>query len=214
MCAGSEWPGKYHMKQLCTMTENEKRAALKEALLNAQEMADSGNMQDVEKILLALALIGLLPKKASAPDVRRSYIGRHDLPLGIRHNNPGNLIGAGTKWKGLLEENEQPGIYTFTDWLHGTRALLKTLNTYINGHNLRTIRQIIARYAPAGHGGNDPETYARNVAAWTGYGPDQPLQWSFDTAARLAKAIFRQEHGQQYAQYLTDHDLKTAWQIM
>ena len=202
------------MQHLCTLTESEKRNALKEALKNAREMADSGNMQDVEKILLALALIGLLPKKASAPDVRRSYLGRADLPLGIRHNNPGNLIGSGTNWKGLVQQNQTPGIYTFTDWLHGTRALLKTLSTYINGHGLRTIRQITARYAPAGHGGNDPATYARNVATWSGIGVDQPLQWSFDTAAKLARAIFRQEHGQQYAQYLTDHDLKTAWQIM
>lgn len=38
-------------------------------------------------------------------------------------------------------------------------------------------------YAPYGHGGNDPNVYAENVAGWLGINPDVPLNQAFASSS-------------------------------
>lgn len=90
-----------------------------------------------------------------------------------RNNNPGNLRPAGVG-----------GFRTFGSALDGWSAMRKQLMMYYNGTSraagfkkLRTIADIINRWAPAGDN-NDPEQYAKQVAGWMGVSPDAVLNLS------------------------------------
>ena len=65
---------------------------------------------------------------------------------GIRNNNPGN-IRKGIKWLGRVEPGKDASFVEFQSMPYGIRALYVDL---INKHKggLRTVRDIIYRYAP------------------------------------------------------------------
>jgi len=186
------------------------KEALIMALAEAKEQVKTLEMKDLEKIALALGLLALLPKRASAPDVMRSYLGQSGLPLGIRNNNPGNLIGA-EKWQGLARENTAPDFYQFKAWFWGLRALLKTLKTYYHRHGLNTLYKVFDRYAPAGHGGNDPKAYAEQVGHMAGLDPGRPFSWDYSTIAGIVRGIVRIENGPGAENYLFENDILQAW---
>lgn len=88
---------------------------------------------------------------------------------------------------------EQPDrrFCTFTDAKYGFRAMCRIYATYARKHDIRTVREIIARWAPASE--NDVEAYVRSVCEHSGFSPDMvigPGQW-----ARLAKAMAHHECG-------------------
>ena len=68
------------------------------------------------------------------------------------------------------------------------------LHTYRVRHGLRTIREMISRWAPPSE--NHTEAYIRAVAADTGIGPDEALD-TLDPATMVpvAAAISRVENG-------------------
>lgn len=72
---------------------------------------------------------------------------------GIRNNNPAN-IRKGCCWKGLVEWPTDKQFCQFTTMTWGVRALLLTLHTYVVRHKLRTISQLISRWAPPQDGNN------------------------------------------------------------
>ncbi len=118
------------------------------------------------------------------------------LPRGIRNHNPGNIRRNGDPWQGLAERQGDVEFFTFKDPIYGIRALARTLIAYQDKHGLRSIRQIISRWAPPVE--NNTNAYVRAVAANTGLDADQPLDMHrFDHLLPLAKAIIRHENGQQ-----------------
>lgn len=88
-------------------------------------------------------------------------------PRGLRNKNPLNIRYDGTNWQGLSTPPNDGQFCVFKDFDYGYRAALKVLNTYYRKHNLRTLRDIIARWAPAADG-NDPKKYAAFVAGYCG----------------------------------------------
>ena len=86
-------------------------------------------------------------------------------------NNPGNLIYAG-------QSGATPVTVGGTTWASfpsydaGYQALLNQIS--LDASRGETISQFTAKYAPAASG-NDPVTYAANIAAATGLTPDSPL---------------------------------------
>ena len=117
-------------------------------------------------------------------------------PRGIRNNNPGNIRRNGDPWQGLAERQGDVEFFTFKSSIYGIRALARTLIVYQDKHNLRSIRQIISRWAPSVE--NNTNAYVRAVAADTGLDADQPLDLHrFDHLLPLTKAIIRHENGQQ-----------------
>jgi hypothetical protein len=162
--------------------------------------------------LLTIIGVAMTTRKANAPSGNvKDYRSLTGAPVGVRSNNPGNLIGGGA-WQGMVGTNAS-GINIFSTWHYGIRAMIKTLHSYYYNHGLQTLRDIFHRYAPYGHGGNNPDQYAENVAAWIGIGPDQPLTWHRDPIKELAKAIHRQENSSNYAHLLTDQDFLTGWNM-
>lgn len=84
------------------------------------------------------------------------------------NNNPGNLID--------LPYYQQTGQYrpaTYATPAAGDAAALSLIQSYINSG--LTLDQFFAKWAPAGHGANDPAAYAAFVAGQTGLPEDVPL---------------------------------------
>lgn len=117
-------------------------------------------------------------------------------PRGIRNNNPGNLRRTRDPWQGLATPQTDKAFFVFKDATYGIRALARTLVNYQDEHNLRSIRQIICRWAPANE--NDTAAYINSVAKQTRFNADQPLDMhKYAHLAPLAKAIILHENGQQ-----------------
>lgn len=117
-------------------------------------------------------------------------------PRGIRNNNPGNLRRSGDPWQGLADRQTDMEFFTFKSAIYGIRALARTLISYQDKHGLRTIRQIISRWAPPNE--NNTNAYIRAVAADVEQDADQILDMHrFDHLLPLTKAIIRHENGQQ-----------------
>ena len=105
------------------------------------------------------------------------------LPLGMRHNNPGNLMSG-------------PGgtIGTYGSTYDGLRAMAAQLARYSN-RGLNTLRKIIGKYAPAS-AGNDVGAYIKDVGSKIGAGADQVLDLSDpQKLAALMKAMVAHEQG-------------------
>jgi len=115
---------------------------------------------------------------------------------GIRNNNPGNLRRSDDHWAGLSPDQHDPDFFQFGEPLFGLRALARTLYNYQARHGLKTIRAIIARWAPANE--NDTAAYIAAVAAATGADADEPLDLGDgEELAALVKAVVRHENGAQ-----------------
>lgn len=71
---------------------------------------------------------------------------------GIRNNNPGNIKLSNTAWQGKVPnaQNTDGTFEQFQDMAHGIRAVYRLLITYANKHKLRTVDEIIDRWAPSG----------------------------------------------------------------
>ena len=106
-----------------------------------------------------------------------------------RNNNPGNIAwSAKNAWQGKVERDIEIEEFfeRFETMADGTRALIQLLlGKGYRGRGLNTIRKISHRYAPAGHGGNDPDSHAANAARAAGIDPDEELDWSPEQMKRL-----------------------------
>ncbi|WP_084386265.1 hypothetical protein [Castellaniella caeni] len=108
---------------------------------------------------------------------------------GIRNNNPGN-IRHGDPWQGLAKNQPDKDFATFASAAYGIRTLI----TYQDKYGLRTIRQIIGRWAPAKE--NDTNAYVRAVAAQTGRAANDRLDMQdYADLRAVTEAIIRHENG-------------------
>lgn len=119
-------------------------------------------------------------------------------PRGLRNNNPGNLDRTGTVWRG--EDRSAAALASekrfcvFETPQAGFRALAKTLLTYQNKHGLRTVRDMINRWAPPVE--NNTEAYIAQVAREVGVGSREIVSLSRQVPLqRMVTAIARHENG-------------------
>lgn len=115
------------------------------------------------------------------------------LPLGIRNNNPGNLVWlpAGRAWRGQIGRDGRFGVYDTA--ANGVRAIGQQLLKYARG-GVDTVQGLISLWAPAHE--NPTDAYVHNVAQALGVRPTDRI----DVRAHLpdlATAIIRQENGRQ-----------------
>ena len=95
-------------------------------------------------------------------------------PRGIRNNNPLNIRRSGDKWQGLCSCQNDREFFQFSGMEWGWRAAFVILcKTYYGKYKLRTIRDIVSRWAPAKE--NNTAAYIRHVSDYTGIGPDRVL---------------------------------------
>jgi len=113
---------------------------------------------------------------------------------GIRNRNPGNLRHTPAfTWQGELEPDAQ-GYCRFATDQDGIRATALDILNKWRKDGLRTVRTILARYAPPVE--NPTANYVANVAAALGVKPDDALDLAATgTLALFVKAVVRQECG-------------------
>ena len=75
----------------------------------------------------------------------------------------------------------------------GIRAMARILQNYQDRHGLRTVREMINRWAPPSE--NDTDSYVRSVARRTGIDPDVPINVRTEMFP-LVSAIIVHENGQ------------------
>ncbi|MDD3030555.1 MAG: structural protein P5 [Alphaproteobacteria bacterium] len=115
---------------------------------------------------------------------------------GIRNNNPGNLRRTDDPWQGLAETQTDTNFFVFQSPIYGIRALARTLIKYQDGHGLRTIRQIIGRWAPSME--NDTVAYTKAVSEKTSFASDVVLNMhNYEHLKAVVVAIICFENGQQ-----------------
>lgn len=119
-------------------------------------------------------------------------IGRALAPRGFRNHNPGN-IRKGNDWQGLAPNGLDAEFDVFVSAEMGFRALCRVLLNYKRKHGLKTVRQVIGRWAPPNE--NNTDAYIKFVAASVGVSPDHELTFDRQQLFLLAKAIARKENG-------------------
>ena len=112
---------------------------------------------------------------------------------GLKNNNPGNIRKSNERFVGEIRPSVDPAFKQFRSMAYGYRALMRVLKTYYHKHELRTIRGIINRWAPATE--NTPATYISSVVRDTGKKADEWLTWDKPTITSMAAAISNVENG-------------------
>jgi hypothetical protein len=130
-------------------------------------------------------------------------------PRPIRLNNPGDIVySAANNWQGQIGSDGTFAI--FDTAVNGMRAAFVLLGNYINSLGLNTISAISARWAPAP--ANNPATYAKTVAAYSGIAVNADLQTSnMANMIRLLRGIIGAEAGAAYVNYFSDNDMQAAY---
>lgn len=120
------------------------------------------------------------------------------LTRGERNHNPGNIReskGDRTQWDGERATDDDPAFEEFETPYHGIRALARILLNYERRRGLKSIREMIQRWAPSSE--NDTDAYVRSVVQRVGRPADAPLDLAGHpaTLVSLAAAIIIHENG-------------------
>ena len=84
------------------------------------------------------------------------------VPRGIRNNNPCNIRRSTTTYKGEVSPSEDRAFKQFESMAYGYRAVFVTLHYYYTRLGLKTIGQMIGRWAPPCE--NNTDSYANHVS--------------------------------------------------
>jgi hypothetical protein len=114
---------------------------------------------------------------------------------GERNHNPGNIERDGSPWQGLATDFSLDDTFcVFTDVLYGVRALANVLLTYQRVHGLKTVRQIVHRWAESKHPYIDLS--ASVFASRIGCSPDADLDLEHPAVlSAVVRAIIQHENG-------------------
>ena len=116
------------------------------------------------------------------------------MSRGLRNNNPGNIRHSAVTYRGETHPSTDPAFKQFESVAWGYRAMFVVLYTYRQRHGLKTLGEMIGRYAPPAE--NATDRYVAAVARESGIAADQPL----DTQDRaqmtaIVAAMSRVENG-------------------
>lgn len=174
---------------------------------------------DFKRIILAtvgLALLAplLAASNAASKVLSLSYLGRKDLPLGMRNNNPGNIRVSQNPWKGKLKGGGGGGFEQFVSYVYGIRAMIRQLLTY-QSRGWNTIEKIVSKWAPP-EDNNDTQGYIRFVSARTGIPEGSPLNlYNKAQMSAIVRAMAQMENygGNESKEAVTLEQFNAAWGI-
>ena len=113
------------------------------------------------------------------------------MSRGIRNNNPGNIRRSATKWAFLKPVQSDKAFCQFIEMKYGIRAFFILMRTYRYNYGLKTVGQILRRYAPPSE--NDLVSYQAFLTKHF-LTPDLGLR-SDAAYCIFAKYIFKYESG-------------------
>lgn len=96
----------------------------------------------------------------------------NNLPRGLRNNNPGNIRRNSDVFQGEKTSSDRE-FKQFKSMAYGYRAIFKILSNYGRNYHLKTIRQMIGRWAPENE--NDTGAYVKAVSDYAGIPADDPI---------------------------------------
>lgn len=130
-------------------------------------------------------------------------------PRGIRNNNPLNIRISGQRWRGKVDHNTDGSFEQFVDMIHGIRAAIVIVRTYISRHHLDTPRQIIQRWAPESE--NQVEAYIKTACEKAHLTDHQRISINSKNAIlRLLWGMTQVENGK----VVPYTDFEAAWAII
>lgn len=133
---------------------------------------------------------------------------------GIRNKNPGNIdFNKANAWQGQLGLElgvENPRFARFDTAENGIRALGKLLQTYQRKYGLKTVEQIINRWAPSTE--NNTAAYVRSVERQTGTEPDAAVDMTDPKVLRgfTVAIIMHENGGNPYTPQVIDEGVRRA----
>ena len=80
---------------------------------------------------------------------------------GQRNNNPMNIVGGPNKWQGMAKGQTDKQFVQFETMTMGVRAAMVILTKYHRDYNLKTVPEIVHRWAP--DGGEAEKNYITHV---------------------------------------------------
>lgn len=126
---------------------------------------------------------------------------------GLRNNNPGNIRHDDTTWRGEVASADK-AFKAFESMAWGYRAMYVVLNTYQKKHGLRTVKQMISRWAPPVE--NDTEAYVDAVARWSNVSADAGITTTNrDVMMPIVAAMSRVENGT----FAVMRDVAAGWDL-
>lgn len=97
------------------------------------------------------------------------------LTRGIRNNNPFNIRHSrSNKWQGMSSHQTDKSFVQFVSMSYGLRAGMVLLINYRRKYRLKTLSQVISRFAPATE--NDVDSYIASVIRLSGGHFTTPVQ--------------------------------------
>lgn len=118
-----------------------------------------------------------------------------NIPRGIRNNNPGNIRNnPNNRWVGLSPCQNDKDFCVFIEPKYGIRALSIILRNYQSRYGLKTVKDIINRYAPTIE--NNTNSYVKSVCQFLGITDTTIIDIGEGCVMLcLLKAIIRHENG-------------------
>ena len=119
--------------------------------------------------------------RSGTTDLFEKLFGEKGATIGVRNNNPGNLM------------DRSGHLRSFTTMAEGSSALSSDIDYKIDRDHLNSVNQIISKYAPAA-AGNDTKSYIADVTKRLGIDADDPIT-TREQRMQLVDAIVRHEQG-------------------
>lgn len=121
---------------------------------------------------------------------------KNELPRGLRNNNPGNIRRNNDVFQGEVNPSRDKEFKQFTNMAHGYRAVFKILSNYYRNYHLKTIRQMIGRWAPENE--NNTDAYIKAVSDYAGIPADDPIDITDrEQMIRIVAGMSRVENGRE-----------------
>lgn len=153
-----------------------------------------------------------------------SYLDLPGYPLGMKNNNPLNLIATATDWQGEIPST---GNFTkFKSYVWGVRAAIKNMISYIKTHGRNTIVKIIECWAPRynsrcpgseGSNGDNSDlaidNYILKVEQLTGVNRNSIISESYSFLKKLIPAMAVVETGR-VNHGITPQIFDAAWELI
>lgn len=128
---------------------------------------------------------------------------------GLRNNNPGNIRRNSDHFKGEVIPSQDRDFKQFESMAYGYRAMFKILTNYYNRYGLKTIRQLISRWAPPSE--NETEIYIRRVSDWSGIPAEKVIDITVpEPLTAIVAAMSRMENGVAAVM----EDVKAGWKLL
>ncbi len=148
----------------------------------------------------------------------KSFLNKTGYPVGLRNNNPGNLVKTSIDWEGKIphSQNTTGRFEQFIELRYGIRAKMRDLvNDIKKGTN--TITKLINEFAPPHE--NNTLAYINSVANTLGINPNMVIEPTEDTIVALCKIIAMVENGNDstgkpWSRLITDQDYQDALDIL